>query len=1103
MWECQKHELQTLALDKDTYSRCSDQSEPLTGFSLPRGHGGVSILWPSTWSSRVKKVNEGNERIIAIELSGETQLCIINVYLPTNNTSVNSHIEYAECLDIIDNIITKYRNTHKVILVGDMNGTLLPPRPYNKHDSLIQNFVKEQGLETQKSTQHTFFHHSGNSSSQIDYILATDIKLLYNLEISGKDSENTSSHVKVSAMLRVKCGIGTIKPSKNLTKTVKKLKWEKIDQQAYIQSLEMELTKSKQQGPVSVDQRLSELNTVIHKATERAVPTAVIKLKGPKWKASPKVKKQLEICKQKYKLWVASGKCDNILRKDNILAKRELRKQLRNEKLTARKNFYNDLMKNPSTDKFYQLIRRNKGDKHQYSGCFRVDDKEIYSPNLQRNALAKYYEDLATPKDKGYDSAYLELCSVRHRIIEQICKESPDQLEQISTKEVRKAINSLNNKKAADEFGLSAEHLKYSGPVLVEEITNIFNQILKSKTVPDAFKCGILTPVLKKSKDPTMLDNYRGITVTPILGKLFESVLLPRLSETFEQSSLQFGFTKGLSPVMSALIVSEARAETKLNTCKPLFLVTLDSQKAFDVVNHVILLDKLYEMGIHPTLWTIVKDLYSGLTSRVKWLGELSDHFGIHQGVRQGAILSPFLYKTYINPCLVELKEHKIGLFIGTTYCGCPTCADDLALLSDCENELQVMANVVKRHSKQDHVTIHPDKSNAVLLNKPKSYPKKSFSLELSEKTISLSTDTTHLGLLRSECNENIINIEERLKLARRTLYALINTGVHGSNGINPRVSYKIYQCYVLPRLLFGLEVLPVNQTQLNLLSKFHVDNLKRFQSLPIRTANCAVHLLLGALPIEGELHKRQLSLLYNILVSSNETITELSERQVAVNLENPLSYFCRVQCVLEKYQLPSLEELKIKHPSKDSWKCTVKEAVNKYWSELLKTEAQEKSTLQYLDINGLKIGETHPVWNSLDSIVSDVRKGTVKCRMLTGTYMLQSTSHKFKKATVSATCKCCGLYVEDLAHMLLECPAFIQQRKPLYVSIKNQVINCIGVLKWRELFDNRDSLVKLILDCSRYPIIKKKSEYKNILKETTELCYKIHSARIQKLSTE
>ena len=181
--------------------------------------------------------------------------------------------------------------------------------------------------------------------------------------------------------------------------------------------------------------------------------------------------------------------------------------------------------------------------------------------------------------------------------------------------EVTKAINQLNNKKAADELGLTVEHLMYSGKSLLENITSIFNEILKTKTIQAAFKSGILTPVLKKSKDSTNLDNYRGITVTPIIGKLFESVLLPRLSETFDQLPLQFGFTKGLSPIMSALIVPEARAEVKLNSCTPLFLVTLDSRKAFDVVNHTIMLDKLFESGIHPTLWTIVKDLYTGLTS--------------------------------------------------------------------------------------------------------------------------------------------------------------------------------------------------------------------------------------------------------------------------------------------------------------------------------------------------------------------------------------------------------------------------------------------------------------------------------------------------------
>ena len=101
---------------------------------------------------------------------------------------------------------------------------------------------------------------------------------------------------------------------------------------------------------------------------------------------------------------------------------------------------------------------------------------------------------------------------------------------------------------------------------------------------------------------------------------------------------------------MSALIVSEARAEVKGNTLTPLFLVTLDSKKAFDVVNHIILLHKLYENGIRPSLWTIVNDMYSGLTTRMKWLNELSDSFPIKQGVRQGGILFPLLYKTYTNP---------------------------------------------------------------------------------------------------------------------------------------------------------------------------------------------------------------------------------------------------------------------------------------------------------------------------------------------------------------------------------------------------------------------------------------------------------------------
>ncbi|CAC5415183.1 unnamed protein product [Mytilus coruscus] len=166
------------------------------------------------------------------------------------------------------------------------------------------------------------------------------------------------------------------------------------------------------------------------------------------------------------------------------------------------------------------------------------------------------------------------------------------------------------------------------------------------------------------------MDNYRGIAVTPVISKLFECTILPRLTVNFNQSPLQFG----LSMLMASLIITEARAEVKLVTMEPLFLITVDSQKAFDVVDYIILLDALYDHTQNHPLWSIVKNLYSGLVSRVKWKGTISDSFNIHQGVRQGGILSPFLYKVYVNNLLEDLKSHNLGLKIGTNYVGCPTC---------------------------------------------------------------------------------------------------------------------------------------------------------------------------------------------------------------------------------------------------------------------------------------------------------------------------------------------------------------------------------------------------------------------------------------------
>ena len=152
--------------------------------------------------------------------------------------------------------------------------------------------------------------------------------------------------------------------------------------------------------------------------------------------------------------------------------------------------------------------------------------------------------------------------------------------------------------------------------VICPALTKVFNEILASSKSPESFKSGILTPVLKRDKDPALVNNYRGITVTAVIGKTSENCFLEKLNLVINESELPFGFTKGLFPLIEGLLMSEAKYEVS-QVQKTLFIGLFDVQSAFDVVQHIILMDKLFDQKIPLVLWSIIDDMYSGLTTRV------------------------------------------------------------------------------------------------------------------------------------------------------------------------------------------------------------------------------------------------------------------------------------------------------------------------------------------------------------------------------------------------------------------------------------------------------------------------------------------------------
>ena len=509
---------------------------------------------------------------------------------------------------------------------------------------------------------------------------------------------------------------------------------------------------------------VNALVEILKSVSKKVVPNKLVKVKGPKFRLSPIVKQLESECKRIRYLWKSSGAPgpEHPLSVQRKQAKYGARRQIRKEFACARDAFYTELMENPKSKHFYRLIRRNQSAENKYSVTLKVNEEEISEAGQQCRAFAAYFEDLAMPKvHPDFDQCYLDLTLHQLDLIQELTECEPGSLPVISEKDIHQAIKSLNNGKSPDEMGLSEEHLKYSCAVLLQTIAEIFNEILTTKSVPEAFKSGIITPVHKKGKDHRTMDNYKGITVSSILGKLCETVILNHLVElNSDQSELLFGFTKGLSPTMASLILSEGILESSQKG-ESLYIATLDTQKAFDVVSHPILMKMLYHQGINSHLWQVIMSMYNGLAARVKWEGEISPSFCVLQGVRQGGILSTHSYKTFLNDFLMEWESRALGKFIGSLYMGCPTVADDLLFMSSSDGELQLTFSSAYINSQEKRYIIHPQKTTAQRRNFTKAVRSTEIvnDWKLGSKEDKVDTKFTHLGLIRAEKSETSINI--------------------------------------------------------------------------------------------------------------------------------------------------------------------------------------------------------------------------------------------------------------------------------------------------------------------------------------------------------
>ena len=233
--------------------------------------------------------------------------------------------------------------------------------------------------------------------------------------------------------------------------------------------------------------------------------------------------------------------------------------------------------------------------------------------------------------------------------------------------EVSKVISELQNGKSSD---IPISVIKKTSNIISPILATHFNHQMEIGKFPDELKLGKITPVYKKD-DEELLKNYRPISTLPIFGKIFEKIIYERLYSYFTSQSIiyekQFGFRKNHS-TSHALNVSIDYIKTAINNKNHVLGIFIDLSKAFDTIDHEILLLKLSRYGVRGQPLSLITSYLSNRTECVSVLGETSDELPVIFGVPQGSCLGPLLFLIYINDMGTNFGvEQEIILFADDT----------------------------------------------------------------------------------------------------------------------------------------------------------------------------------------------------------------------------------------------------------------------------------------------------------------------------------------------------------------------------------------------------------------------------------------------------
>ena len=342
--------------------------------------------------------------------------------------------------------------------------------------------------------------------------------------------------------------------------------------------------------------------------------------------------------------------------------------------------------------------------------------------------------------------------------------------------EVSNLIATLKNNSAAGHDGIGPKVIKTLRHKLVPILTHLISIIFATGVFPDIFKRAVVTPI-HKAGSRSMVDNFRPISVLPVVSKIVEKALHRRLLIYMNRHlnllyDHQFGFRPECSAENAAIELVSSIART-IDGGKVATGIFMDLKKAFDLVDHQMLLEVLEKYGLKNKELALFRSYLDNRTQVVKIGDTTGPAVRISSGVIQGSCLGPLLFLVFINAIGSLGLRGRLFLF-----------ADDAALINthnkndDISAVMQEDMTTVLKFFKNRRMVLNASKTNFMVFTSNRNLRFPDVLALGDELEITRTKSFKYLGLIISEnldWKEHLRNVQKKLAPASGILWKLGN----------------------------------------------------------------------------------------------------------------------------------------------------------------------------------------------------------------------------------------------------------------------------------------------------------------------------------------